>query len=355
MFSLSYIIFFIILIYFISSFFLESYRRLILTYRIFGKRKKRDFETSAPIPNSCGIVFLFILILSSFLINPFLANDELLNLIIGSSVICISGFWDDLKELNPYQKLLYQVIAVAFVVYYNELQITNLYGFLGIGSMPYWPGFLFSCFIGIFMINSFNLIDGIDGLAGFTSIISFVSFGILFWLLNYKGYFGICILIIGLVLGYLPYNFNKIKKVFMGDSGSMLIGYILFIMTMQVVNNNEPIIDRLIDRTILPIAPMVIFIIPLIDTFSVYTNRLIKGGSPFSADRSHVHHIILSKTNSHLMTSLIMNITSLLLLVSFSLLAFRLSAVNFISLFFIVFFILVFLISYLRKNTKSLL
>lgn len=141
----------------------------------------------------------------------------------------------------------------------------------------------------------------------------------------------------------------------MGDSGSMLIGYILFIMTMQVVNNNEPIIDRLIDRTILPIAPMVIFIIPLIDTFSVYTNRLIKGGSPFSADRSHVHHIILSKTNSHLMTSLIMNITSLVLLVSFSLLAFRLSAVNFISLFFIVFFILVFLISYLRKNTKSLL
>ena len=89
MFSLSYIIFFIILIYFISSFFLESYRRLILTYRIFGKRKKRDFETSAPIPNSCGIVFLFMLILSSFLINPFLANDELLNLIIGSSVILL--------------------------------------------------------------------------------------------------------------------------------------------------------------------------------------------------------------------------------------------------------------------------
>ena len=355
MFSISYIFFFIILIYFISSFFIESYRRLILTYRVFGRRKKRDFQTTAPIPNSCGVIFLFILILSSFLINPFIANNELLNLIIGSSIICISGFWDDLKELNPYQKLLYQLIAVSFVVYYNELYITNLHGFFGIGIMPFWSGFLFTCFIGIFMINAFNLIDGIDGLAGFSSIISFTSFAILFWILNFKGYFGISILMIGLVLGYLPYNFNKVKKVFMGDSGSMLIGYILFVMTMLVINNNEPIIDRLVDRTILPIAPMVIFIIPMIDTFSVYTNRLIKGGSPFSADRSHVHHIILSRTNSHLLTSLFMSALSLILLVIFSMLAFRLSAVSFICSFFVTFFVLVLLISYFRKNTKSLL
>jgi UDP-N-acetylmuramyl pentapeptide phosphotransferase/UDP-N-acetylglucosamine-1-phosphate transferase len=328
---------------------------LILTYRIFGRRKKRDFETTAPIPNSCGVIFLFILILSSFLINPFIPNDELLNLIIGSSVICISGFWDDLKELNPYQKLLYQLIAVSFVVYYNELYITNLHGFIGIGIMPFWSSFLFTCFIGIFMINAFNLIDGIDGLAGFSSIISFASFAILFWILNFKGYFGISILMIGLVLGYLPYNFNKVKKVFMGDSGSMLIGYILFVMTMLVINNNEPIIDRLIDRTIVPIAPMVIFIIPMIDTFSVYTNRLIKGGSPFSADRSHVHHIILSRTNSHLLTSLFMSALSLILLVIFSMLAFRLSALSFICSFFVTFFVLVLLIGYFRKKTKSLL
>ena len=160
---------------------------------------------------------------------------------------------------------------------------------------------------------------------------------------------------IGLIFGYLPYNFNKIKKVFMGDSGSMLIGYVLFIMTMVVINNNEPIIDRLIDRTILPIAPMVIFIIPMIDTFSVYTNRLVKGGSPFSADRTHIHHIILSRTNSHLLTSLFMNAMSLILLVIFSMLAFRLPTVTFICSFFITFFILVLLIGYFRKNTKSLL
>jgi UDP-N-acetylmuramyl pentapeptide phosphotransferase/UDP-N-acetylglucosamine-1-phosphate transferase len=221
--------------------------------------------------------------------------------------------------------------------------------------MPFWSSFLFTCFIGIFMINAFNLIDGIDGLAGFSSIISFASFAILFWILNFKGYFGISILMIGLVLGYLPYNFNKVKKVFMGDSGSMLIGYILFVMTMLVINNNEPIIDRLIDRTIVPIAPMVIFIIPMIDTFSVYTNRLIKGGSPFSADRSHVHHIILSRTNSHLLTSLFMSALSLILLVIFSMLAFRLSALSFICSFFVTFFVLVLLIGYFRKKTKSLL
>ena len=352
MFSLPFIIFFVILIFFTSKFFIQSYRQFILTFRIFGKRKKRDFETSTPIPNSCGIVFLTILILSSFIIYPFLPSDVLLNIIIGSTIICISGFWDDLKELSPYQKLFYQIIAVGFVVYFNKLEVINLHGFLGIEVLPYWLGFGFSLFIGVFMINAFNLIDGIDGLAAFNSIIAFASFAILFWLLNFKGYFAICIMMIGIMLSYIPFNFSKNSKVLMGDSGALFIGYLLFVMTMVFVNNNEPIIDRLVDRTILPIAPMIIFILPMVDTFSIYTYRISIGHSPFSADTSHLHHIILSRTKSHLMTSIIINSFSLFLLVVFSLLAFRIDCISFVSIFYIVFFGLVGLISFYRSTPK---
>ena len=354
MFSLPFIIFFVILIFFITKFFIQSYRRFILTYRIFGKRKKRDFDTAYPIPNSCGLVFLTILILSSFIIHPFLDEDILLNIIIGSTIICITGFWDDLKELSPYQKLFYQIIAVGFVVYFNNLEVINLHGFLGIEVLPYWFGFIFSLFIGVFMINAFNLIDGIDGLAAFNSIIAFASFAVLFWLINFKGYFAICIMMIGIMLSYIPFNLSKNRKVFMGDSGALLIGYLLFVMTMVFINNNEPIIDRLVDRTILPIAPMIIFILPMVDTFSIYTYRLSMGNSPFSADTSHLHHIILSRTKSHLMTSIIVNSLSLFLLVAFSLLAFRLDSLSFVSIFFIVFFSLIGFISFYRSMPKYL-
>tara|TARA_B100000963_G_C22156462_1_gene464083 strand:+ start:20 stop:511 length:492 start_codon:yes stop_codon:yes gene_type:complete len=159
---------------------------------------------------------------------------------------------------------------------------------------------------------------------------------------------------IGIMLSYIPFNLSKNRKVLMGDSGALLIGYLLFVMTMVFINNNEPIIDRLIDRTILPIAPMIIFILPMVDTFSIYTYRLASGHSPFSADTSHLHHIILSRTKSHLMTSIIINSLSLFLLVVFSLLAFRLDCVSFISLFYIVFFGLVGFISFYRTMPKFL-
>ena len=350
MFSLELIISFVIIIFFTSKFFIQLYRRFILTHKIFGKRKKRDFENSFPIPNSCGVVFLKILILSSFIIHPFLNGNVLLNIIIGSTIICITGFWDDLKELSPYQKLFYQIIAVGFVVYFNNLEVINLHGFLGIEVIPHWVGFSFSLFIGVFMINAFNLIDGIDGLAAFNSIIAFASFAVLFWLINFKGYFVICIMMIGIMLSYIPFNLSKNRKVLMGDSGALLIGYLLFVMTMVLINNNEPIIDKLIDRTILPIAPMIIFILPMVDTFSVYTYRLSRGKSPFSADTSHLHHIILSRTKSHLMTSIIINSLSLFLLVAFSFLAFRLNSLSFVSLFYIVFLVLIGIISIYRST-----
>ena len=282
-------------------------------------------------------------IVSLFTIESFINIHDLLIIVIGAIIVCLNGFWDDLKIINPYQKLLYQFIAVVLVVYSNELAVYNLHGFLGIGIIPYWLGFGFTIFIGLFMINSFNLIDGIDGLAGTTAILSFVAYAVLFWILNYKGYFGICVIMIGIILSYLPYNFSKKTKVLMGDSGALFIGYLLFVMTMLVVNNNEPIIDRLIDRTILPIAPMAIFILPMVDTLSVYTYRLYKGESPFTPDSYHIHHLVLAVTKSHLMASLIINYCYLFFLGLFSYLAFISDTNTYITLFFVLFFVLVIL------------
>ena len=132
---------------------------------------------------------------------------------------------------------------------------------------------------------------------------------------------------IGIMGSYLPFNFSKKRKVFMGDSGSMFIGYILFVMSMLVVNSTAPVLDNLsFDRAIIPIVPLTIFILPIIDTASIYLYRLSVGRSPFSPDKYHMHHLILMFTKSHLVSSLVMCCLLMFTIFLFSFLVFKSSS-----------------------------
>ena len=353
MYSAIFISSFIGLIFGLGVVLINSYRKFVLLFRMYGRPKKRDFSKT-PIPNSCGVVFLFLLIIGIAVVYPFSNNpSELLAIIAGSSVIAISGFWDDLKISRVREKLVYQIIVVSASLLYLDLTINNLHGFLNIYFVPIWIGFPLSVFIGLFMINAFNLIDGIDGLAGFLGISSFVSFSILFWTLDYAEYFGLCILMTGILAAYLPYNFSNKKKTFMGDSGSMLIGYLLFILTMTLIANREPIIEKLIDRSILPVAPMVIFFVPMIDTLSIFVYRLLNGRSPFSPDRLHLHHMMLKLFRAHSLASCCLVFLNIVLISSFSYFAFHLQPTLFQILFFILFFLCVIILSIIRQYKRK--
>ena len=353
MYSFTFIFSFIVVILLIGLLMINSFRRFIIIYRIFGKAKKRDFHKK-PIPNSIGVVFFVLFILGVIVLEPFLEKKDLIGLIVGGVVICLTGFWDDLKIMSPIKKLFYQILAVSFIVLHNGLVIQNLHGFLGIEILNPILGIPFTIFIGIFMINAFNLIDGIDGLAALTAIISFAAFSIAFWVIDSKGYFGLCVLMIGIMGSYLPFNFSKKRKVFMGDSGSMFIGYILFVMSMLVVNTTAPIIDNLsFDRAVVPIIPLVIFIIPIIDSASIYLYRLSVGRNPFSADRFHLHHLFLLLMKSHLVSSLVMCCLLVFTIFLFSLIVFKLTTVLFISLYFVLIFSMIILSNIIRIMHKK--
>ena len=352
LYSIEFISVYLITTMLLSIFAINSFRRFILIFRIFGKPKKRDFHKT-PVPNSAGIVFLFLFLIGCIPIVTYIKDlRSFFYLTICMIILTVVGFWDDLKIMSAKRKLVYEILIIISAVLADNLVITNLNGFLGLYEIPLWIGFALTVFIGVFMINSFNLIDGIDGLSGFISIIAFTSFAVIFWVLDYKACFGICILMIGIILAYLPFNFSNKRKVFMGDSGALFIGFLLFIMTMMVVTSDEPIIHRLIHKSILPIAPMTIFLYPMVDTASIYMHRLTLGQSPFVPDRWHTHHLILRLTNSHLMSSILISAMSLLIVALFSYLAFWMSAFNFIALFFGVFLSLIFAVSYLRVYLK---
>ena len=352
MYTIEFISVYLITTMLLGVFAINSFRRFILLFRIFGKPKKRDFHKT-PIPNSAGIVFLFLFLIGCLPIVSYI-NDvqSFFYLTVCMIILTVVGFWDDLKIMSAKRKLVYEILLISAAVIADNLVLTNLNGFLGVYELSLWIGFPLTVFIGVFMINSFNLIDGIDGLSGFVSILAFTSFAVIFWVLDYKACFGICILLIGIILAYLPFNFSNKRKVFMGDSGALLIGFILFLMTMMVVTSNEPIIQRLIHKSILPIAPMTIFLYPMVDTASIYLHRLALGQSPFVPDRWHTHHLILRLTNSHLMSSVIISVFSLFITSSFAYLAFWISSFNFIALFFGVYFTLILTTIFLRVYLK---
>ncbi len=352
LYSIEFISVYLITTMLLSIFAINSFRRFILIFRIFGKPKKRDFHKT-PVPNSAGIVFLFLFLIGCIPIVTYIKDlRSFFYLTICMIILTVVGFWDDLKIMSAKRKLVYEILIIISAVLADNLVLTNLNGFLGLYEIPLWIGFALTVFIGVFMINSFNLIDGIDGLSGFISIIAFTSFAVIFWVLDYKACFGICILLIGIISAYLPFNFSNKRKVFMGDSGALFIGFLLFIMTMMVVTSDEPIIQRLIHKSILPIAPMTIFLYPMVDTASIYLHRLTLGQSPFVPDRWHTHHLLLRLTNSHLMSSILISAMSLFIVALFSYLAFWMSAFNFIALFFGVFLSLIFAVSYLRVYLK---
>ena len=350
MYSVNFILVYLVTLFFLSIILINYYRDFIITYRIFAKPKKRDLHQEQT-PSSCGIIFPIAMGFGILLMNSVEPKSiENYNIIfISAFIMSLIGFWDDLKSLKPRTKLLAQFALITLCIFYNDIVINNLHGFFGIFEIPKIIGLPFTIFLGLVMINSFNNIDGIDGLAALLSIVIFTSYGILFWVLDYPFLFIICLSLTGVISAYLPFNLSRRKKVFMGDSGSLFVGFVIFIMTLYFINNLDPVLDKLFHRSIMPIAPLVMFIYPIIDTISISFYRFSIGKSIFSPDNFHLHHMLLSLTKSHKISSLIAFVFMILIISIFSYLAFHINH-NFFIITFLIFFITITISSILVRN-----
>jgi UDP-N-acetylmuramyl pentapeptide phosphotransferase/UDP-N-acetylglucosamine-1-phosphate transferase len=172
-----------------------------------------------------------------------------------------------------------------------------MHGFLGITEIPQLVSIVFTLFTIIVIVNSFNLIDGVDGLAGCLGLLTALVFGSYFYYTGYTLYAVMAFSLAGSLIGFLIYNFSP-AKIFMGDTGSLLIGLINSIMVVKFINIAGS------DNSALPLeaAPalgIAILMIPLFDTLRVFSLRILDKRSPFSPDRTHVHHFLLDIGFSH--------------------------------------------------------
>jgi UDP-N-acetylmuramyl pentapeptide phosphotransferase/UDP-N-acetylglucosamine-1-phosphate transferase len=263
-------------------------------------------KASRVIVPTLGGVAIFI----GFILSTIIATDgyffpEFKYLIAAIILIFFVGLKDDLVDISAYKKLAVQLAAATILIVLGNFRFTNLQGVFGFHEITYPVSFAITLFAMIALINAFNLIDGIDGLASGISILISSVFGSWFLLAGHQAYGIMCFSLAGTLVSFFIFNvFGKKHKIFMGDTGSLILGVIMVILLIKF---NELNINQLAPFAIrnAPVISMGILIIPIIDTLRVFFIRISERRSPFSPDMNHIHHTFLKLGNSHLKSTLL--------------------------------------------------
>jgi len=273
--------------------------------------KRSSHKTPTP---TFGGVAIFAGILIGYMIWNFGDEGILIHKVFAGTVILFFlGVKDDLYALSPTKKMIVQVLASAIVVIGSDLRISDLFGIFGISHISYIFSILLTIFIFVAMINSFNLIDGIDGLAGGIAMIASTGFGMWFLVNHHYSLACLALCLAGSLVGFLRFNFSQNQKIFMGDTGSLIIGYITTVLAVKFIHLNVMHAwEADISFVSAPIIAVVILIIPIFDTIRVFSIRILRGKSPFKADRLHMHHLLIDNNLSHMQASFSLYFTTII-------------------------------------------
>jgi UDP-N-acetylmuramyl pentapeptide phosphotransferase/UDP-N-acetylglucosamine-1-phosphate transferase len=274
-----------------------------------GKRKihKREIPTLGGIAIFAGFSTSFLMSIDGFMqgVNYFTFALLLLFFI---------GMKDDLIPVDPKKKLFAEILAAICLIYFTDIRITNFHGFMGVQEIPVWLTYISTIFLMIVIINAVNLSDGIDGLAASIGIVASATFGVWFFLSGNTGYTIMAAALTGTLIAFLRYNLSSGKdKIFMGDTGSLIIGFLIAAMTIRF-NEVNATASTYHDLYSAPAISIAILIVPLFDTLRVFTIRLMRGQHPFIADNRHIHHLMLRTGSSHKRSSFIISIAHIFII-----------------------------------------
>jgi UDP-GlcNAc:undecaprenyl-phosphate GlcNAc-1-phosphate transferase len=212
------------------------------------------------------------------------------SILIGSGILVIFGLVDDIREISFRVKFLGQILAALIVILYGGIRIESLGMFAPKGFiLPVWLSIPLTLLIIVAVTNAINLTDGLDGLAGGVSLLTFLCIGYLSYLNQFQAFEIISVAMVGAIFGLLRYNTHP-AIVFMGDAGSQLLGFVAIILSLALTRQDTQISLTLV---------LLILGIPVIDTLSVMVQRILKGRSPFTADKNHLHYKIMNLGFSH--------------------------------------------------------
>ena len=277
-------------------------------YRLSDVAGRRSAHEGS-IPIFGGVAFFVAILISLIFFSEF---SNIIFLSIAIVIVFFVGMLDDLIGLSPYKKLIGQIISILIIITLGDLKIESFYGVWGIHELPEIVSILFTLFVCIVIINSMNLIDGIDGLAAGIGSISTFCFGLLAFYMNQYDMSIIAFSLLGALIAFLKFNFHP-AKIFMGDTGSLLIGLILSILAINLIHSG-------INTSFIsfpnkgPFLAIVLLALPLFDSLRIFISRLFRGKHPLRPGKGHIHHALLRLGFGHRKTSIILFAYSALLI-----------------------------------------
>lgn len=225
------------------------------------------------------------------------------------------GVKDDIIGFSPVKKLVGHLVVGYLLVVVADIRIVSMHGMFDFYELPQSVSIAFSFFTYIVLVNAMNLIDGIDGLAGGIGLISALALGSWLYLAGNIPLALLAAVLSGALIGFMVFNFNP-ARIFMGDSGSLIIGAILAVLAMRVVDHDTSKLPLWLSEVPTPLFAMGAIAYPIVDTFRIFVYRMITGASPFAADKNHIHHRWMKLGRGHRGTVLILYTYSILVIVA---------------------------------------
>ena len=267
---------------------------MVKRFKLFDRPNARK-EHSVPTPTFGGISIFTGMMVSLLFWFKFYNHPSIITFFLSMILLFGVGIMDDLKDLAARYKLVIEA-GVATLLAVSGIRITSFGGLFGINELHIIAQYIITVVAIVGITNAFNLIDGIDGLAGGLGFMSLVTLGIFLTISKDLNYAMIAFALAGALLGFLYFNFNP-ARIFMGDTGSLMLGFIIAVLCVQLMKVNaihpSPVVPNIYVFT------LGIVMIPVFDTLRVFGTRIWKGRSPFSADKTHIHHLITNKGFTH--------------------------------------------------------
>lgn len=281
--------------------------------KLFDHPDERKIHVT-PIPSLGGVGIFAALMLSVSTMVSFTEAPGLQYFIGASVIIFFLGLKDDILLISPMKKFAGQLIAAFLLVYPGDFQLASLHGFLGLTALPPVFSMLFSYITILVVVNAFNLIDGVDGLAGTLGLVSTLFFGVVFAIEKDFSFSILSFSMAASLLAFLSYNYSP-AKIFMGDTGSLLLGLVNAVLVIRFINTAS-LPGTVLHLSAAPAIGFAALFVPLMDTLRVTVVRVYQGRSPFDPDVNHIHHLLMKRGLSH------MQITGLLGLMAIGFIAF---------------------------------
>ena len=295
---------------FLSRFIFRKYIQFAKTYNLVKATNSRAAHKGIVFTGG-GVVYAAVIMVAALILDnlDFVEFSNFSPIVATAILVSILGFYDDFVQISAFNKYIVLTFLILMLLYANATLpiIRNLNGFLGIYEIGYIPGLIFTSFIYLSIMNAINLTDGIDGYLAIFSIFFFISLLYNFDINQFYTLNSVSTIIIGCSAMFLKYNFSIGKKLFIGDAGSLFIGFWIatYLMTYITSAPNSRLVDVYsINIENIPVIAISMISIPVLDTLRVMLVRLLNKKSPFVADRNHLHHILLDSGMSHLRTSL---------------------------------------------------